>query len=300
VKKPAKKTQLILALTLVSSFLWIPVSYSAEFKKTIAVSRFDVRVGKSTLGEGMSDMLADSLIQSGSFVVLERQTLEDIITEQDLAASGRAAVSKSAQTGKLIPSQILIKGTVTEFDEKTESSGTGIGFGGFNIGSSSTAAHVAVILRIIDTTSAEVLDSIRVEGKAEGSGLKLGGSIAGISLGTEGFSKTPLGKATQIAIDNAVEKIVARLQTIPFSGKIIKVSGDTIYTNLGGRNGVSVGDLFNVYNPGESLIDPDTGENLGSEKTKTGSLKINSVQEKFSKASAETGELFEKGFQLTE
>ncbi|MBI4390117.1 MAG: hypothetical protein HY580_08045 [Nitrospinae bacterium] len=288
----------VAALALVFFFGWGFVPAHAALKKTVAVSRFEVSVGKPALGNGMADMLTDSLIQSGNFAVLERQTLEDIIGEQDLAASGRAAASKAAQTGKLVPAQILIKGTVTEFEEQSGSGGTGIGFGGFSIGSSSTTAHVAVILRIIDTTTGEVLDSARVEGKAEGSGLKFGASVGGVDFGTEGFAKTPLGKATQIAIDNAVLKIVERLKAVPIAGRIVKVAGGDIYTNLGERNGVAPGDVFQVFAPGEELINPDTGERLGSEKTKMGSIKITTVQEKFSKAVPEKGELFEQGFLL--
>lgn len=298
-----KRPGVIAFLMMVCIVSWSADVFAAQYKKTIAVSRFENRTntsGQANLGSGMADQLTDALIQSGNFVVLERQTLEDIIGEQDLAASGRAAASKSARTGKLVPAQILIKGTITEFEAKEGSSGTGIGFGGFSIGSKKTSAHVAVILRIIDTTSGQVLDSKRVEGKAEGSGLKLGIGIGGFNFGTEGFKKTPLGKAMQIAIDNAVIQIAENLDKMPFTGKIIKVSEGIIYTNMGARNGVSADDVFNVYMPGEALIDPDTGENLGSEKTKVGKIKINSVKEKFSKASPESGELFQRGFILTE
>jgi curli biogenesis system outer membrane secretion channel CsgG len=273
--------------------------FADPLKKTIAVSRFEDKAG-ARVGDGMADMLTDSLIQSGRFVVLERQTLEDVIGEQDLAASGRAAESQSAQTGKLVSAQILIKGAITEFESESGSSGSGISFGGISIGSRSTRAHVAVVLRIIDTTTGEALDSTRVEGKAEASGIDLGVDIGGVGFGTEGFEKTPLGKATQIAIDNAVIKIVNRLESVPIQGRIIKVSGKDIYTNLGIRNGAVVGQVFNVYSPGEELIDPGTGENLGSEMIKRGSIKIAAVKEKFSKAEPVSGELFETGFILKE
>ncbi|HJP19642.1 MAG TPA: CsgG/HfaB family protein [Nitrospinota bacterium] len=298
-----KRPCFMVFVVMICVILWHVDVLAGQYKKTIAVSRFENRTnasGQANLGSGMADQLADSLIQSGKFVVLERQTLEDIIGEQDLAASGRAAVSKTARTGKLVPAQILIKGTVTEFDSKSGSSGAGVGFGGFNIGSKKTTAHVAVILRLIDTTTGVVLDSKRVEGKSEGSGLKLGVGVGGFDFGTEGFKRTPLGKAMQITIDKAVVEVTKKLDQLPYTGKIIKVTEDVIYTNIGERNGVSVGDLFNVYSRGEELIDPDTGENLGSEKTKVGSIKINSVKEKFSKAIPETGEIFKKGLILTE
>ena len=300
----SKLKNLCFVLIFVSVFIsWASKAFADQLKKTVAVSRFDNRSGwsgEANLGTGLADQLNNALVESGKFVVIERQTLEDIIGEQDLAASARFAVSKSAQTGKLVPAQILIKGTVTEFQTETSSSGTGIGFAGFSIGGESTKSHVGIILRIIDTTSGQVLDSIRVEEKSEDGGLSLGVNFAGFNFDTEGFEKTPLGQTAQKAIDKAVQKIVAHLENIALTGKIIKVGNESVYSNLGSRNGVSEGDVFNVYSPGEELIDPDTGENLGDEKTKVGTLRVTSVKEKFSKAVMETGTEVKKGYILVQ
>ena len=275
----------------------------AKFKKSIAVSRFENKTsarGQLNLDQGMADQLADALVNSGSFVVLERQNLSDVLSEQDLARSGRSAKSKTAQTGKVLSSQILVKGTITEFEMEKSGSGSGISFKGITLGSESTKAHVGVILRLIDTTTGEVIASERVEGEAKSGGAKVGLSNSGVGFETEGFKNTPLGEATQIVIDRAVFKIIEKLSPVPFQGKIINVKGDTIYTNIGERNGAAPGDMFTVFSGGEELIDPDTGESLGSEETKVGSIKITSVQEKFSKASISTGNGFEKGFVLKE
>lgn len=297
-----KNTALIMS-ALIGLFLCNSDCFALNLKKTIAVSRFENKTdsaGQVSLGTGMADQLADALMQSGKFVVVERQTLEDIIAEQDIAASGRAAVSKIAQTGKLLPAQIIIKGTVTEFEAEAGKGSTGISFSGVSLGSSKATAHVAVILRIIDSTSGQVLDSIRVEGEARAGGMKIGLDISGVDLGTEGFKRTPLGKATQIAIDNAVVKIAEKLEKVPFEGRIIKVEDKIIYTNIGARNGVSVGSVFNAYGLGEEIVDPQTGENLGSEKTKLGSIKITSIEDRFSKAVTEVGGNFESGVILTQ
>ena len=275
----------------------------AKYKKTVAVSRFENKTnarGQLTLGRGMSDQLADALVNSGNFVVVERQNLSDVLTEQDFARSGRTAKSKTAQTGKVVPSQILIKGTVTEFESETSGGGSGFSFKGITLGQESTNAHVGLMIRIIDTTTGEVLASERVEGKAESGGTKIGLSKGGYGFETEGFKSTPLGKATQIAIDRAVFQIIEKLNAMPFEGKIIQVKGETIYTNIGERNGAAPGDVFTVFSTGEEMIDPDTGESLGSEEEKVGTIKLTSVKEKFSKASVASGQAFAKGFLVKE
>ena len=260
----------------------------ATLKKIVAVSRFENKTswkGQVSLDDGMADQLTDALMQSGQFVVMERQTLGDVTAEQDLANSGRAQKSQSAQTGKLVNAQILVKGTVTEFENQSSGSENGVGFGGFNIGNKREEAHVGLIIRLIDTTTGEVLDSQRVEGKAASGGVKFGMNVAGVGFGTSGFSKTPLGKATQMAIDNAVSQIAAKLKNVPFQARIVKVNGDDEVLISGGqKTGIADGDVFTIYSVGESLVDPTTGEQLGSELEKKGSVKVTKVEEKYAKA----------------
>ena len=78
-------------------------------------------------------------------------------------------------------------------------------------------------------------------------------------------------------------------------GKIIKIDGSKVFINLGSRNGVNTGDSFTVYRMGEALIDPDTGEELGASETRIGSLKVTSVDEKYSICSVESGSGFKSG-----
>ena len=281
----------------------VPDYRKAQFRKIIAVSRFENRTtaaGQINLGSGMSDQLTNALVQSDNFIVLERQGLSDVLREQDFARSGRAAKSTVSRTGQAISAQILIKGTVTEFAENESGGGAGISFKGFTVGTESVESHVALILRIIDTTTGQVLDSVRLEGKAKGSGYKFGVAYMGFGFDAEKFKNTALSKSVQIVIDDAVSMIARNLNELPFEGKIVKVKDDTYYTNIGSRNKVSGGDVFDVYSPEDVLIDPDTGENLGSLRKKVGTVVISMPQEKYSKAFASQGQAFKKGYILRE
>jgi len=114
----------LLGLTLATLSL-TAITHAATLKKIVAVSSFENKTtwrGQVDLGDGMADQLTDALMQSGQFTVMERQQLGAVVAEQDLANSGRAQKSQSAQTGKLVNAQILIKGTVTEFQENSSGS----------------------------------------------------------------------------------------------------------------------------------------------------------------------------------
>jgi len=156
---------------------------------------------------------------------------------------------------------------------------------GFRIGGRKRSVHLGLIIRLIDTTTGEVIDSQRVEGSAKSKSLDLGVNLGGVDFNSDSFKATPLGKATQMAIDNSVEYIAKRLRTHPFTGRVIKVKGNMIYIGAGETHGANAGDIFTVYSVGEELIDPYTGELLGRDELKLGKVKIFNVQEKFSKAS---------------
>jgi len=273
-----------------------------KLKKVVAVSRFENKSGYAgggqyALDDGMADQLTDALVQSKCFTVVERADIKDIMDEGDAKKTGRMSKSNSAQSGKLVSAQILIKGTITEFEANSGGSdntvtiplgglfGTG---GGFNVGNKRGEAHVGLILRLIDTTTGEVLDSQRVEGKAASGGIVFGGGSSIASFKSDSFKTTPLGKATQLAIDDAVFKIASRLKDVPFQGRVIKINGeDELLIRGGASAGMSVGDTFTLYSVGESLVDPDTGEQLGTELEKKGSIKVTHIEEKYAKAKSE-------------
>ena len=78
--------------------------------------------------------------------------------------------------------------------------------------------------------------------------------------------------------------------------KIIGVSGGVISLNRGQGGGLTAGDLLEVFSVGEAMLDPDTGETLGFEETKLGSLRVSEVLSRFSKATfADEPREFPKG-----
>lgn len=280
--------------TEVNSASNIPVRQALKGpKKTIAVLNFENKTnfyGEVALGDDFSDQLTHALMQNGQFNVLTRQELSSVISEQDLAASDRFAASKTAVKGKLIPSQILIKGAVTEFEAKEKGGDHNINFGDFGAGdfgikAKTSQAHMAVIVYIIDTTTGQVLDSQRVIGHANGGGLGFDYSYGSkVSLGSDNFKKTPLGSAAQNTIQLAVNYIADKLSALPWEGHIIKAENGTIYLNSGKEMGIKQADVFTVYSEGEALTDPVTGATLGVEKSKVGKIEVTDVQDKFAKA----------------
>jgi len=74
-----------------------------------------------------------------------------------------------------------------------------------------------------------------------------------------------------------------------FPLKIIKITGDKVYINRGAGVSFKVGDILTVMAQGEGLVDPDTGESLGSAEEEVGRVEVATVQKKFSTAKIVSG-----------
>lgn len=263
-----------------------PVVGIPMLKKRIAVTHFDNKAnvqGQAELGTGFADSLADALVKTGRYIVVERAEIQNVMKEQDFAQSGRTAETANApQIGRLLTAQIQITGSILHVDTQTQQQGGGFAFQGFSIGGGGGKAEVTIALRIIDTTSGQVLDSQQIKGIARKSSLALGYAHGGFGGSMSSLNKTPLGDAVIDALAQAVVMITARLEQVPWQGRIVKAEGASIYINAGGNFGVKPGDRFACFHPGQAMIDPETGLNLGGKDTKYGAIEVVDVQEKFS------------------
>ena len=269
-------------------------------KKRIAVMDFEMKVPRAhwKIGSGMAEMLITALHETGKFVVLERKVIQDIIKEQDLGERGRVRKETAAKIGDILGAQVLVRGAVTEFEEKV---GRG-GVGGVLLkkkagaGLTTTSAHVACDLRMYDATTGVILEATSKEAKARSVGVVLAGVLKTGNIVGAGFStKTPLGKATRGCIEKIVDAIVERMETVPWQAKIVKVSNGKVYINVGANAGIRKGEVFGVYRVGEELIDPDTGLSLGAEESYAGKIKITKAEKKYAIATILEGEGFERG-----
>lgn len=288
-------------------------------KKTIAVATFENRASKASVASGgidtihrktggtlsaaedvfdpitrgLADQLTDALVQSGRFKVLDRQIIESVVAEQDFGASARTTKEGGAAVGGIYRAQILVKGAVTEFDPGTAASGQAFNIYGVTLGSVRAEAHVAVIIYLVDTTTSQVIDSQRVEGKAESGGTVWGVQGGQFGFGQAEFKETPLGKATQIVIDRAVDYVSKRLAREQWQGMVAKVEGNTAFINAGSRSGVMRAQEF-IACKGSGVIDPVTGVSLGHSLKPIGLLRISNAYPDFAEAQLADGSMPER------
>jgi len=275
------------------------LAQSGCLRYSIAVARFENRSnwrGQWSLGDAWGAVLTDSLNQTGRFIVLGEQDMRrDALQEQDFAASGRAAGGgKKVAIGHMTPAQLLIKGNITHFAEGTGGGGLGVGYKGFRVGGSTSYAEINVVMYIMDSTTGQVMASKKCNGKITRSGLSLGLTRGSFSGDIGGFKKTNAGKAVEQAVDEGVQFLVSRLESIPWSGTVVLAKGDKVYINRGEREGVSTGQTFNV-GKAESLRDPDSGEVLDQSMETIGTIQVVTVKKKLSICTVVSGSGIQRG-----
>ncbi len=200
---------LSIAATIVLALLFMVSPLQAKAKPTIAVAEFKNQSGaawwRGGMGWEIAGMVTNELASTGHFRVVERNKLQHVLREQDLAASGRIRRSTAARMGQLTGAKYLVLGTVTSYEEATEGTDAGFSFKGISIGGKKKNAYVAVDLRVVDSTTGEIVAARTIEAKAKSGGLRLGLHKWGFGGRFGKFSKTPAGKAVRACVMHIVD-----------------------------------------------------------------------------------------------
>ncbi len=172
-------------------------------KKRIAVKDFQFKAAKGGYGDvgtGLSQMLTDSLFNSNAFIVLERDRLNEVMEEQNLGDTGRFKKETVAPKGELEGAQLLVYGSVTEFEPNCR--------GGSLLLIGAKEACVAINIRIVDAATGRVVNATTVEGTSGSGGVGLVFATSPLPIGLGAWSKTPMEKAMRNCIETAVKHIV--------------------------------------------------------------------------------------------
>ncbi|PIR17444.1 MAG: hypothetical protein COV46_04140 [Deltaproteobacteria bacterium CG11_big_fil_rev_8_21_14_0_20_49_13] len=277
-----------------------------SLKKVVAVADFDVedmRLG-SDVATNLGDMLVDKLVNTGKFIVVERDrkvidmTLARAAEREQGAKQSGMSRGSGAEAGKAMAAQALFVGMVTGTGKGSSFGGGGGGWGSGGAGGGLlglSSKKVSLIIRWYDTTSLEIKGSKECAGSQSSLSLfGLGGASGGFGAAGGNFRST-LAKTFSRAMDKCVDWIVDNMERLPWEGKVISSKGGRIYMNAGGSAGVKVGDTFTVYKAGEELVDPDSGASLGVEETLAGQMQISKVMPKFSIGMITSGGAFRQG-----
>ena len=178
----------------------------AEFRNDTSAGWWSGGVGRELAG-----MLTNELAGTGKFKMVEREKLDAVLEEQDLADSGRVSKKTGAKIGKLTGAQYLVVATLSAFEENVSGGGGGLSFRGVSVGGKKEDAYMAVDLRVIDTTTGEVAYTRTVEARASSGGMNVGLYRGGFGGNLSKYEKTPTGKAIRACIIEIAEYLTCAM-----------------------------------------------------------------------------------------
>jgi len=280
----------------------------AQDKKLVAVLDFDYGTVRSAVqayfgtdqdvGKGISLLLEQKLVQDGKFRVIDRNSLDKILKEQNFSNSDRVDPSSAAKIGRILGVNALIVGAITQFgrdDKHLGAGGGGYGLGRFGvggIGKKESKAVVDVTAKLIDVNTAEILAVVTGAGESKRGGFTLGGGGGGwtgggggaVDMGSSNFSNTILGEAVRAAVDDLGQKLDDKAGALPtvkveVSGLVADVSGNTLILNVGSKNGVKVGDQLFISRKVRDVKDPTTGAVIRTITNQLGTATVTEVTE---------------------
>ena len=192
----------------------------ASKRVTVAVMDFEYGTvdnwwGQYDIGKGMADQVVDALVNDGSFRVIERKKLDTVLAEQDFSASDRAdpSAAKLSKIGKVLGVRYIIAGSITKF--ATESRGGAVRVKGIGLGGKKAKSEVNLTVRLIDTTTGEILISAKGHGESsKGGGASFDKGGFGVGTNSEEWRNSGLGDAQERATTDLVAQIVAKKDRI--------------------------------------------------------------------------------------
>ncbi len=256
------------AIAVAASCLLASGAAMAEALAKYRVSVADLSVSDALSAQSRKTVMESSLIDSienairngRKFELVTRRAdaLAEIRKEQEFAKSGLAAGDAAAE-GQLSNAQSVVKVKVESFAFGRQATKIPNLEGKYKV---SDSASLSLSVQIIDTTKGTVTASFPVKASAS----------SGTSI------RDGVGGASRAVLDNAIERaagsLANQLSDTVFPITVIQVKGKRIWVNRGNDSGMKMGERFIVYEPGEELIDPQTGENLGSAEMEVGEAKV--------------------------
>lgn len=253
-------------------------------RPTIAVLDFNVTKDQITFGHGfvlvrnvedttklLTTDLITYLVKTNKFNVVERDRMKDLLNEQEFSESGYISTKSAVKMGELIGADYFVMGRIEQLRAFVENK---------KIPYTDTVqpeyeGKMVVNVRVVDSRGGKVVAANKFTVEHE-------------DRSRENKLVTPDDFVLALK-DKTVKEVVNGIISDVFPIKIIKVTGDEVYLNRGDGAEFEVGATLSVIAQGEGLVDPDTGEPLGSTEEEIGTVQVSDIQQKFSKATILTG-----------
>ncbi len=224
----------------------------------------------SSLKEAVRLDLESQLVKSGKVDVLDRDKLKRLSEEMKLSLEGVIDPATMQELGKVTGVSVFLFPRITSAWSQVKRERIPL----VNEDEVLVQAGFQLALKLVETETSRILASEKARGSYF---LKRMESEGGIPS---------RGAALASARSRAMEQAGSIILTALYPVKVAHYNANSGVVTLNrGRDALKVGQKLKVFSVGEAIIDPDTGEQLGSDEEQIGLIQITETRSKLSRAS---------------
>jgi curli biogenesis system outer membrane secretion channel CsgG len=244
--------------------IWIQSTYAQQ--QIVAINKFENEANaQESLFQTLRSRITDNIINTRKFEVVERDRLEAVMSERNLADAGLLEEGTAPEAGKIKAAGWIIYGSVLSLGVDADAATLG------NMAASKVTAKVEIQLRLADASTGSIkasktIISTKSQSRMVGDGRATAGNIS--------------EQVLTDAIRDASQKITEALMELAYPVKVIKVNRADMIVTMTKEQAVP-DSVYEVFAPGEGLIDPDTGISLGSSEEYIGRVVVKRSMPKF-------------------
>ncbi len=201
--------------------------------------------------------IVNKLVATRKFMVLDRENTKAILGEKAIIMSGDCPLVEMCKMGQVLSADYIVVGVVnsiTSTSQKVNLAMSGLSAEHKNYGASLT-------LRFIDVATKQIKFSDVIDTR--------------VNVGTS--SESELVSIFNQLSDLSIKKIMNHIYPL----RVVAVNDGEVVLNQGGDS-IKEGDFYEVFELGETIKDPYTGESLGQKETKCATIEIIRVKGKSS------------------
>lgn len=253
-------------MALIAMFMMTAFSMTCEAaQKIVAVMPMSQIVNNgysSYTAQNMTEELINTLVNSGTYTVIERSQIDKVITEMGFEESGYVNADSAIEIGRLSGAQYILVGKITMADVYNSSVPL--------IGVKTLKAKVGIEYRLLDGKTGQILLSNTIEDQHTEDEL----------TGSDFSAQVVLHKACS----DAAKKVLKEIQKKnPIIGTVLDIDPATniVYVDLGRGSGLQVGEELQVFKEGTPIYGTN-GEIITTRTIELGKIKITEVNDNHS------------------
>ena len=274
-------TQSFLKNIAVNTLFFFSISISAQELPVIAITEIESSVDssswldyKNSKSQNFQTMLETQLVQTKRFKIIERNRIDEVLSEQILQGEFSNNNTKMNVGGV----DYIVYGSITKFGSKKKQIQTS------GVSVIKLIAEFGVDLKVVDVLTGEIIKAESID-----ISLETGSGTSTNSFGISDTLADPLSDIQRSAAKSSAALIAESIFPIRLITWEDESSNCCAYINYGDAI-MSQGDIVKVIKQGSVFVDPDTGLKLGSTEKTVSKLEIFEVLPNFSKAKLIEGE----------